>query len=235
MSQTGMDPSSLSLAAPPGANQDKLRPIAGAFNSAGPWAGVDVGGRRKGFDVAVVDEERLLAIVRCATPAAVLRVLSSYGPGLVAVDSPCSAAPPGATLRECERSLRDAVCGIRWTPDQATLDAGSSYYEWMRLGLDLYRSMDAHGFRSIEVFPTASWTRWAGPRRGSRAAWTRSAMADLGLGDLPAKTNQDMRDAIAAAITARQHSRGETESFGPIVVPRAPAEAGTRLVALGSR
>ena len=25
------------------------------------WAGVDVGGRRKGFDVAVVDAERILA------------------------------------------------------------------------------------------------------------------------------------------------------------------------------
>jgi predicted nuclease with RNAse H fold len=217
-----MDPSSLSLAAPPGANQDKLRPIARAFNSALPWAGVDVGGRRKGFDVAVVDEERLLALARCATPADVLRVLSSFGPGLVAVDSPCSAAPAGATLRDCERSLRDAVCGIRWTPDEARLDTGSPYYEWIRLGLDLYRSLAAHGFRSIEVFPTASWTRWAGPRRGSRAAWTRGAMASLDLRALPARTNQDIRDAIAAAITARQHSRGETESFGPIVVPRAP-------------
>jgi predicted nuclease with RNAse H fold len=187
----------------------------------GPWAGVDVGGRRKGFDVAVVDDESIVAIARrCSSPAAVLRVLDQHKPALVAVDSPCAAATDGATLRECERELRDAVCGIRWTPDKATLEAGSSYYEWIRLGLDLYCALEAKGWRWIEVFPTASWTRWQGRRRGSRAAWTRSAMPSLGLKNLPARPSQDIRDAIAAAVTARQHSLGETDTYGPIVVPR---------------
>jgi predicted nuclease with RNAse H fold len=201
--------------------RDKLRPIARAFNSGGPWAGIDVGGRRKGFDVAVVDAEGVAAIApRCPSPAAVLGVLDEHGPAVVGVDSPCSAAPDGATLRECERELRDAVCGIRWTPDRATLDAGKPYYEWIRHGLELYRALGAAGWRSIEVFPTASWTRWVGERRGSRAAWTRSALPMLGLRNLPARTNQDGRDAIAAAVTARQHGRRDTEAFGPIVVPR---------------
>lgn len=31
--------------------------------------------------------------------------------------------------------------------------------------------------------------------------------------------NQDARDAIGAAITAKLHSVGQTESFGEIVVP----------------
>ena len=172
--------------------------------------------------MAVIDEERVLAIAsHRRSSKEVLEMLDRFRPALVGVDSPCDAAPCGATLRECERAVRDAVCGIRWTPDDATLDAGDPYYGWIRRGLALYRALDATGWDWIEVFPTASWTRWAGERRGSRAAWTTSALPRLGLANLPARTSQDVRDAIAAAVTARQHEHGETESFGPIVVPSA--------------
>ncbi len=70
------------------------------------------------------------------------------------------------------------------------------------------------------MFPTASWTRWHGARgRRSRAAWSRDGLAAMGLAGVLDRTNQDQRDAIAAAVTARQHSRGQTESIGEIVVP----------------
>ena len=146
-------------------------------------------------------------------------MLRRHEPALVAVDSPCSVAPPGR-LREGERRLRHAVCGIRWTPDRPTLDGSSPYYEWIRLGLALYEALRRDGWEWIEVFPTASWTRWAGPRQGSRAAWTTAAVSKLGLHGLPARMSQDVRDAIAAAATARQHALGETEAFDAIVVPR---------------
>ena len=186
------------------------------------WAGVDVGGARKGFDLAVVDERRLLELVpRLRSPQEVRRALEPHRPGLVAIDSPRSAAEPGQTLRECERELRDAVCGIRWTPDQARLDEGGAYYEWIRQGLELYEELAGPGdWELIEVFPTASWTRWAGKREGTRTDWTRAALSRLPLRGLPARTSQDARDAIAAAITARQHALGQTECFGPIVVPK---------------
>jgi len=41
----------------------------------------------------------------------------------------------------------------------------------------------------------------------------------LGLENVPARTNLDQRDANAAAMTARQHSRALTETIGEIVVP----------------
>jgi hypothetical protein len=44
-------------------------------------------------------------------------------------------------------------------------------------------------------------------------------LAALGLDGMPARTNQDQRDAIAAAVTARQHTLGMTETMGEIVVP----------------
>jgi predicted nuclease with RNAse H fold len=95
------------------------------------------------------------------------------------------------------------------------------YYGWVLHGLELYRALGGAGIPTVECFPTASWTRWAGARsRGTtRAAWTSSALTALDLDNLPARTNQDQRDAIAAAVTARLHAEGRTERFGDIVVP----------------
>ncbi len=175
------------------------------------WAGVDVGGRRKGFHLAVVGRGGLVALERCATPAELVRRLPPVR--LVAIDAPRELAPSGERSRPDERALAHAVCGLRYTPDRID---GNPYYEWIEHGLELYALLPD----AIECFPTASWTRWAGPRRGSRAAWTRAALAGLGLRGLPSHTNQDERDAIAAAVTAWYHDGGRTESFGAIVVPQ---------------
>ena len=195
------------------------------------WAGVDVGGRRKGFHAAVVDARRLAGgPVRLATPAAVVARLAEYEPRVVAVDSPVCAAAEGALSRDGERALARDVCGIRYTPEAARLVG--SYYEWIRHGLelyreleaarvDLYRDLDTAPLEVIECFPTASWTRWAGPKgKRRRSEWSSQALAGLGLADVPGRSSQDGRDAIAAALTARLYELGLTESFGEIVVPR---------------
>ena len=36
---------------------------------------------------------------------------------------------------------------------------------------------------------------------------------------MPERTNQDERDAVAAAVTAREHTLGLTEAIGEIIVP----------------
>ena len=138
---------------------------------------------------------------------------------VIAIDSPCCCAPDGQAARDGELQLARAICGIRWTPDAERVQA-SAYYAWILEGLALFDALAAHGVAAIEVFPTASWTRWHG-RRGprTRAAWTRQGLAALGLAGVPGRTNQDQRDAIAAAMTARQHSLGLTETIGDIVVP----------------
>jgi predicted nuclease with RNAse H fold len=195
------------------------------------WAGVDVGGRRKGFDVAVVDTERVVAVGRRRPhPLGILAYLAEYRPHVVAVDSPCCAAPPGTRSRVGERRLSQAVCGIRFTPSQAVLDEGNAYYEWIVHGLELYRALAKAPWKVIECFPTASWTRLLGPKgRGrSRAAWTRAGLASLGLEQIPPETNQDVRDALAAAVTARLYDQKQTEAFGEIEVPRPDATESTR-------
>jgi predicted nuclease with RNAse H fold len=183
------------------------------------WAGVDVGGKRKGFDVAVIDDRRVLALQGHVTCQQVVDLAIRNRPAVVAIDGPCCCAPGGQTARDGELQLARSICGIRWTPAQQRVHA-SAYYAWIAEGLALFGALAARGVEAIEVFPTASWTRWHGTRGSrTRAAWTRQGLAALGLAGVPARTNQDQRDAIAAAVTARQHSLGLTETIGDIVVP----------------
>jgi predicted nuclease with RNAse H fold len=186
------------------------------------WVGVDVGGKRKGFDVGVIDDRQVLALQGHVTCMQVVDIVNEHRPAVVAIDGPRSYAPDGQTARDCELQLARAICGIRWTPDARRVHA-SAYYAWILEGLDLFDALADRGaevIEVIEVFPTASWTRWHGQRGArTRTAWTREGLTALGLENVPARTNQDQRDAIAAAMTARQHSLALTETMGEIVVP----------------
>lgn len=183
--------------------------------------GVDVGGERKGFDVAVLDADRVVHLSAREGVADVVSLVARFSPTIIAVDSPRSCAPAGHNLREGERRLRAAVCGIRWTPARERLD-GNPYYGWVLHGLRLYDALAASNSSAevIECFPTASWTRWHGPRGSrSRADWSTAALAALKLAGVPPRTTQDQRDAIGAAATAGAYAQGHTESFEEIVVP----------------
>jgi predicted nuclease with RNAse H fold len=183
------------------------------------WVGVDVGGKRKGFDVAVIGDRRVLALQGHLTCRQVVGIVTGERPAVVAIDSPCSFASGGQSARGGELQLAKSICGIRWTPDERRVRA-SAYYAWILEGVALFGALATHSVEAIEVFPTASWTRWHGNRGSqSRAAWTRQGLAALGLEEVPERTNQDQRDAIAAAMTARQHTLGLTETMGDIVVP----------------
>jgi predicted nuclease with RNAse H fold len=185
------------------------------------WVGADVGGKRKGFDVAVIDDRRVLALQGHLGCQQVVDLVLKSRPAVVAIDSPRLCAPDGQTARDGELQLAKSICGIRWTPDERRVHA-SAYYAWIVEGLALFDALAACGVEVIEVFPTASWTRWHGTRGSqTRAAWTRQGLAALGLAGVPSRTNQDQRDALAAAMTARQHSLALTETMGDIVVPAA--------------
>jgi hypothetical protein len=189
------------------------------------FTGVDVGGRRKGFHVAAVEGRRLVAGPRQLRKVdEVLAWIEEIRPRAVGLDSPMTCAPVGEASRTGERALAKEVCGIRWTPEEGRL-AGNPYYEWIVHGRELYAALEAGksrgGWRAVEVFPTASWTIWAGPRgKRRRAGWTREALDDLELEGLPSRRlNQDDRDSIAAALTVQLNGQGRTRSFGEIIVP----------------
>lgn len=187
------------------------------------WVGVDVGGRRKGFDVAVLDDHDHVRLHRTRDVAEV--VAWAGGAMRVGVDGPAAWAPHGEASRPDERAfVRAGICGIRYTPDEAHARARTDdHLDWVWQGLALYRALAAAGVPTVEVFPTAAWTRWLGPRAGrSRAQWSHAGLRRLrtaGLVDHPQATTQDARDAVAAALTARQVTRDTVERFGTLAVP----------------
>lgn len=187
--------------------------------------GVDVGGPRKGHDVAVVDDDRV-RWHRATTPAQVVRL--ARGAACIGIDAPARWAPSGQRSRPDERAfVRAGICGIRFTPDEATARARTDgYLDWIWQGLALFDALAGAGLPTIEVFPTAAWTRWLGPRgEHTRLAWTRSGLQLLRAGglvdDAGDRPTQDAMDAVAAALVARQATTGTVERFGALVVPAA--------------
>ncbi len=189
------------------------------------WVVVDVGGGRKGFDVAVIDADERVELHRTRSVDEVVTLAADAR--LVGVDGPAAWAPVGQASRPDERAFaRAGICGIRYTPDESRARARTDdFLGWVWQGLALHAALDAAGVPRIEVFPTAAWTRWMGPRAGrTRARWSREGLSRLrvdGLAVSPPATTQDARDAVAAALTSRQATAGEVQRFGELVVPAA--------------
>jgi predicted nuclease with RNAse H fold len=135
------------------------------------WIGVDVGGAKKRFDLAVIDGASLLDLRARLTCAEVVELVEEIAPVVVAIDSPRSCAIGDGKSRDCERKVAKQICGIRWTPHAGAVEA-NDYYGWIVEGLKLYAALDSAPAYVIEVFPTASWTRWLG----------REGLSDVRLG-----------------------------------------------------
>ncbi|SRR6266849_814929 len=186
------------------------------------WAGVDVGGPQKGFDVVVLDRHGVICGPVRRTPVAdVVAFLRGHGATIVAVDAPIRPARKGQKSRQGERELvKSRICKAYYTPDSKRIK-GNEFYFWMSCGLDLHRALEKARIKNIECFPTASWTMWAGKRGAkSRRGWTQSYLKALKVPGVPRTLGQDGRDAIAAALTAKTESERRNQRFGDIRVPR---------------
>lgn len=188
------------------------------------FAGVDVGGPAKGFDVAVLEADGRAWLHRTREVHEVVGLVS--GAVLVGVDAPIAWAPPGQRSRPDERVFaRAGICGIRYTPDEASARARTDdYLGWVWQGLALHAALATAGVGTIEVFPTAAWTRWLGPRGSrTRLVWTREGIERLRAGglvdDAGSRPSQDEMDALAAALVAAQADRGTTQHFGALAIP----------------
>jgi len=181
------------------------------------WVGVDVGGKRKGFDVAVIDDHRVLVLKGHLDYKQVVEVIMERQPSLVAIDSPRSCAPEGQAVRGCERQLAKLICGIRWTPDEPRVRA-SAYYAWVLEGAALFAALASHGVHVIEVFPTESPGFGGGSteRMSSHVtqvpipARTAGARGADGRGDPPELSDRVGRDRCGSGP-----ARGRVSGNGP--------------------
>lgn len=191
------------------------------------FAGIDVGGRTKGFHVAILaGSEVKLYQFGSSEKKKIANLLDEEGVGVVAVDSPIDAARNGERSRECEREFgKKGICGIRYTPEKTEIKPGG-YYEWIYEGMELYKRLSKCKAKVVECFPTASWTIWNGPKKDrTRAQWTTKGLRKfrLNIDNGGRRLNQDFRDAIAAAKTAECCAKGKGRYYSdilPIVVPK---------------
>ena len=187
-------------------------------------AGVDVGGKRKGFHLAVIEGDRVTELEQYPDAQTLATHLIEMKPQAVGIDSPPEWAPDGQKSRPAEREFaKKRICGIRYTPDRTTAQAHpGTYYEWIFNGMELWDALRTRPHfqgRLFEVFPTASWTIWHGPRGNrKREEWSHEALEALPLQLPEVKWTQDLRDAVAAALTAEAGAEREDRSISSILL-----------------
>lgn len=192
-------------------------------------AGIDVGGRKKGFHGVVLGDGGYLDKLHCTDPAEMAAWVRSTGARATAVDAPCRWRK-GAEPRAAEREL--ARMGIRCfaTPVQAAA-AAHPFYEWMRNGMSLYAALDPHYplfHRCFETFPQAVACILAGRllparnKRLDRPGLLQEAHIDSSL--LP---GQDFIDAALCALSAHRCLLGKFQKLGDeaggyLILPASP-------------
>ena len=196
--------------------------------------GIDVG-VRKGLDLVLLDGSlEPAATYRRVLLEDVRLLIDEANADVVAIDSPPGWAEKGRS-RATEREIR--LLGIQsyGTP---TADQGMDhpFYEWMRVGFEVFRFAGLAGFpryrggpargTAIEVFPHATTVVLSGclpPAGVAKHTWRASVLA--GHGVQPASlAGPDQVDAALAALTGLLALRGELiaqgdSNEGVIVLP----------------
>ena len=215
--------------------------------------GIDVSATR-GFDVAVLDENRRVVLLAKARDLDAVSVIARGLPpqSVVAVDAPPGPSrglvAGGKRFRVAEEELHKLGVSLYPVPPAETEPSS-----WMREGFALFEILAKAGFPvffegasrggvSIEVYPHLTYRTLAGSARGkvSKIEWSRGALRRRVSGT-PRDATQDQLDAIAAALTAwyfaHQRAVGYGDAregviFAPIGDERDDAPAGPDQLAL---
>ena len=141
--------------------------------------------------------------------------IEKVNPTLIAVDAPLNLPPGrksiedknGEHFRPCDRELLRR--GIRFFP--ITLGP-------MRLltkrGIQLKRTLTAHGYTVVEVYPGAAQDIWNIGRKQDGLSKLCKGLQRLGVKGLNKKMTGDELDAITAALVGQWFLRGKAEVLG---------------------
>src|SRR5688500_5706045 len=101
-------------------------------------AGIDVGEARKGHDLVVLTQDRVVQVsLGGLTLDQVARTVGEVRPSVVCIDSPPAWATSGRS-RQAERGLAQLGMSAFATPP----DPGDHpFYAWMRAGFDVYATL----------------------------------------------------------------------------------------------
>jgi predicted nuclease with RNAse H fold len=170
-------------------------------------AGIDVGGIRRGFHVAVVHAEsgEFLALQNLHLAEDIARLLMGFSElECVAIDCPPCAQIDGPRTRLAERQVNQAGFKVQWTRRKPM-----AADEWMQNGERVWKNVrNSMGqVQIIETFPTVVSSRLA------ECDW-KLPLSLLKGGVIERSGYKDFVDASLCAWVAMRYLKGEALSFG---------------------
>jgi predicted nuclease with RNAse H fold len=205
-------------------------------------AGIDVGGKRKGCHLVLLQGSRILLRARSGEPRDLLDACLAHDVQAVGIDAPCVWSQPGnGRLAEKELAKHGIHCFSTPTRERAET---SAFYGWMLCGEQIYKTFAPHfpllntarytdGRASFETFPHAISRAFLGADIASakqKSVQRRQILHDAHI-DITSLGSIDDVDAALCALTAAYLLAGRTQSYGDatggyIHVPCAPARDG---------
>ncbi|WP_153067043.1 DUF429 domain-containing protein [Steroidobacter cummioxidans] len=198
-------------------------------------AGIDVGGRRKGFHAVALLAGKYFAHTESCDFNAIARWCRDNKVEAVGIDAPCCWSRDGRQ-RSAERELAAKRLSCFSTPTLKQAQGHpTDYYGWMLNGADMYTAL-LPSFRlfdgkavikpvCFETFPHAIACELAGGTIGrkDKVRRRRELLEEAGIDTRPL-TNVDLRDAALCALTAHALLLGRVRTYGDaadgiIVVP----------------
>lgn len=171
------------------------------------FLGIDVGGSKKGFHIAVVPthEPRVAHLSQALNPEELIREIERLhlNPLVIAIDCPPQSTRSGLTTRLAERQLHRKGYRVQWTRHKSQGGA-----EWMQNGEHLWQSLRNRydNANLIECFPTIA---------GEALATSKLVLPLALLSPLRQRREwKDLVDACICADVASRFHRGEAHSVG---------------------
>ncbi len=173
------------------------------------YAGIDVGGVKKGQALCLMNADRVVRrLEHGLSVSEVLDVLHEVSDGLrcVGIDAPRQPVSSEAEKsgRACERELvRETGFRVQWTPRECDLE--KQYNRWMIQGFELFAriSRELSHVRTLEVFPSASY-----------GYFPPGADINLSLSLFARKARIDQLDASCCALVSWCYEHGFFRSYG---------------------
>ncbi len=198
-------------------------------------AGIDVGGKKKGFHAVALCDGKVDAIKSDDDPVVMVNWCLDHKAEVVSVDAPCKWSQIRSS-RQSERDLSKAGIYCFATPTQE-IARKKAFYGWVFNGAELYRQLVIRGYAifdggqtkgktCIETFPHAVICAMKGKVVSAKhkVSVRRETLRSAGFDD-SRFSNIDFVDAALCAVAAQAFSKGDIKVYGNseegyIVVPR---------------
>lgn len=193
----------------------------------GVVAGIDVGGKRKGCHLVILQGTRILHRLKSSEPRELLDACLDHDVQVVGIDAPCLwAQAAGRRLAEQELTSQSIFCFSTPTRERA---GTSAFYSWMLFGEQVYETFattfplltSEHyegGRGSFETFPHAIACAFLGKDVASakkKGEQRRRILRDAHIDAAPLRSIDDV-DAALCALTAGYLHAGKVKTYGDV-------------------